>query len=145
MREINSEEVYLLKECLSALAEHHNKVSVNFRGCFPKEPFDDTLARFSAELSEGRSAITVIEDAGRIIGFCKISFSEAIGVLEYLVVLSGHRGNGYGARLTDWAVSRFDELGIRKIDVKVVDGNEAVSLYEKYGFKMHSHILRLTR
>ena len=30
-------------------------------------------------------------------------------------------------------------------EVKVVDGNKAIHLYEKYGFKMKSHILGIER
>ncbi len=145
MREINPEEVYMLKECLVSLAEVHNRVSTNFRGRYPKEPFDETINRFTADLSKGTSSIAVIEDDDKVIGFCKINYGLAVGVLEYLVVVEDCRGKGYGARLMDWAINKFDELGIRNIDVKVVDGNEAITLYEKYGFKMNAHILRLCR
>ena len=41
----------------------------------------------------------------------------------------------------DWAMSYFDRNGVHHIEVKVVDGNEAIYLYEKYGFKMNAHIL----
>ena len=45
----------------------------------------------------------------------------------------------------DWALSTFRKLGINKIDVKVVYGNEAIHLYEKYGFRERSVILTLER
>ena len=35
MREIRSEEAYRLYECLESLAEHHNDVSVYFKGLYP--------------------------------------------------------------------------------------------------------------
>ena len=53
MREIGSQEVYTLKNCLEELAEHHNKVSVNFKGCYPKQPFEETLIRFSVDVDAG--------------------------------------------------------------------------------------------
>ena len=37
VRVIAHDEVYKLEECLRQLAEHHNEVSVNFKGCFPKK------------------------------------------------------------------------------------------------------------
>ncbi|MBO4888095.1 MAG: GNAT family N-acetyltransferase [Firmicutes bacterium] len=58
--------------------------------------------------------------------------------------LDDYRGLGYGALLIEWAINRFASHGIHDIDVKVADGNEAVSFYEKYGFKMNAHILRLS-
>ena len=36
-------------------------------------------------------------------------------------------------------VSRAD---VREVEVKVVDGNDALSFYERYGFRMNAHILR---
>ena len=61
-----------------------------------------------------------MEDNGSVVGFCKIDICGYVGKLDYLVVLKEYRGKGYG---------------------KVVDGNEAIHLYEKYGFKMNAHIL----
>jgi len=42
----------------------------------------------------------------------------------------------------DWAIKTFHENGVHEIEIKVIDGNDAVHLYEKYGFKMHSHIMK---
>ncbi len=145
MREIGADEVFKLKECLIALAEHHNKVSVNFRGCYPKTPVEKTLERFVHELNDGKAYIAVIENEEKAAGFCKIDIDDSVGVLEYLVVLEEFRGMGYGAALIECALDRFSQFGVHDIDVKVADGNDAVSLYEKYGFKMNAHILRLSR
>ena len=57
------------------------------------------------------------------------------------VVLPQCRGGKYGKALMDWAMAVFSGSGVRKIEVKVVDGNDAVHLYEKYGFRMNAHIL----
>ena len=145
MREIGPEAVPKLRGCLEELARHHNRVSINFKGCYPKQPFEETLTRFSSDVDAGRSSIAVIEAEDRIAGFCKINYCGTAGVLEYLIVSEDCRGKGYGAQLLEWALNRFDGLGIHDIDVKVADGNDAVSLYEKYGFKMNAHILRLSR
>ncbi|MBR1862736.1 MAG: GNAT family N-acetyltransferase [Ruminococcus sp.] len=145
MREIDSDDVCKLKECLLALAAHHNKVSVNFKGCYPKAPVEQTVKQFAADVDNGKSHIAVIENDNKVIGFCKINIDNAVGVLEYLVVLEKFRGLGYGASLMEWALSKFACYGVHDIDVKVADGNEAISLYEKYGFKMNAHILRLSR
>ncbi len=145
MREIDSTEVCKLENCLLALAAHHNKVSVNFKGCYPKTPVEQTIRHFAADLDSGKSYIAVIENDDSIIGFCKINIDDNIGVLEYLIVLGNYRGLGYGAELMEWSLNKFSDYGVKDIDVKVADGNEAVSLYEKYGFKMNAHILRLSR
>ncbi len=145
MKEIGSEETSRLNNCLTELSKHHNKVSVNFKGCYPTKPFKETLIRFSSDVASGSSSIAVVEAEDRVVGFCKINFGSTVGVLEYLIVSENYRGKGYGAQLMAWALNRFEELGIHDIDVKVVDGNDAIFLYEKYGFKMNAHILRLSR
>ena len=134
IREIHSEETGKLYECLEALAEHHNKVSVHFKGSYPKTPSEERIKQFESELEEGKSRIAVIENGNDFVGFCKIGTEGNTGVLEYLVVLSRERGKGYGAALMDWALTAFRKLGLSEIDVKVVYGNEAIRLYEKYGF-----------
>lgn len=144
MREIGSGEVYKLRECLNALAEHHNRVSVNFKGCYPKQPVDRTLDDFTADIGSGRSAIAVIEDGDRVTGFCKTDIDGTYGTVGYLIVLEEFRGAGHGAGLMEWALNRFAASGVKTVDVKAADGNDAVTLYEKYGFRMNAHILRLS-
>ena len=142
MRELSSREVYRLEECLRELADHHNQVSVNFSGCFPKKPFQDTLAAFEKEVNSGRSRIAVIENGEEILGFCKVNINGEEGTVDYLVVLKNHRGNGYGETLLAWALDVLRAGGAGRIEVKVVDGNDAVRFYEKHGFRVVSHILR---
>lgn len=141
IREINKLEVPKLLECLSALAEHHNSVSTNFKGSYPLKPYEDTLASFSEGLEKGTSRIAVADSPEKIIGFCKIDITGDTGELTHLAVLQEYRGSGYGKLLMDWAMEQFRKSTVRHIEVRVVDGNEAIHLYEKYGFKMRSHIL----
>ena len=145
IREINSEETGKLYECLEALAEHHNKVSVHFKGCYPKTPSRQRIKQFENELKEGKSRIAVVENDSNILGFCKIGTDGKTGILEYLVILDQERGKGYGAVLMDWAMNTFRKLKVNEIDVKVVYGNEAIHLYEKYGFRERSVIMTLDR
>ncbi len=143
MREISSKETGRLLECLEALAEHHNQVSTHFKGRYPQTPSEQKIIQFESELEEGRSRSAVIENEKKVIGFCKINTDADTGVLEYLVVLDRERGKGYGAALMEWALNTFRALGIKEIDVKVVCGNDAVRLYEKYDFRARSVILTL--
>ena len=88
-----------------------------------------------------------MQENNTVIGFCKCDIDEKCkqGKLDYLMVLSPYRGNGYGGMLMDWAIGYFSGKGIEHIEVKVVAGNEAIHLYEKYGFKINSHILWKTK
>jgi len=143
MREISAGEACKLYECLEALAEHHNRVSVHFSGHYPVTPSGERIRQFEKELEAGTARIAVAESGDKVIGFCKISISGRSGVLEYLVVLDEERGKGWGAALMDWAFSCFREAGATEIEVKVVYGNDAIHLYEKYGFRPKSILLGL--
>ena len=145
MREITAGETACLRECLEALAEHHNQVSTHLKGAFPGRPHQETLERFSADLAAGRSRIAAVEKDGRVAGFCKADVQPECGKLDYLVVLEAYRGRGYGKALMDWAMEVFRRSGVRQVEVQVVDGNDAVHLYEQYGFRMKSHILSLRK
>ena len=142
VREIACDEVYRLEECLKALAEHHNKVSVNFPGSFPKKPYSETLASFGTALKSGGSRIAVIEEQDRILGFCKTDLSGSEGHVDFLVVLKECRGRGFGGQLMDWAVDTLRQGGAERIEIRVVEGNDAKTFYEKYGFLTVSEILR---
>ena len=145
MREITSKETGKLYRCLEALAEHHNQVSVHFKGQYPRTSSEQKIAAFEKELEEGRTHIAVADNGTEVVGFCKINIGNSAGVLEYLVVLDQERGKGYGAALMDWALNRFRDSGMKEIDVKVVYGNDAIHFYEKYGFRERSVILTLNR
>lgn len=141
MREINAEEVYRLEPCLRVLAEYHNEISVNFKGNYPSRPYRKTLELFAAALAAGDSRIAVVENETEIAGFAKVDLDGKKGKLDYLVVLEEYRGRGYGKMLMDWAMAAFRENGVAEIEVKVVDRNPAIHLYEAYGFRMNAHIL----
>ena len=53
MRELSCSEIYELEACLRELAEHHNMVSENFAGAYPKRPYRETLQSFEAASAAG--------------------------------------------------------------------------------------------
>ena len=118
---------------------------MNFKGYYPLNPYEKTLESFEAALREKESFIAVTEIENSIIGFCKVDINGEDGKLDYLVVKGEFRGKGLGKELMDWAMQMFDQNNVRHIEVKIVDGNPTIHLYEKYGFKMKSHILGIER
>lgn len=141
IRVMNPDEVGKLKICIEELARYHNTVSTNFKGNYPRRPYDITLEAFREALENKSSMIAVMEEQEKVIGFCKVDFQGSGGKLDYLVIMKEYRSRGFGKRLMDWAIQMFAEHEIQQIEVKVVDGNETIHLYEKYGFKMNAHIL----
>jgi len=91
MRTICSDEVWELAECVQELSEYHNQISVNFKGCFPSRPYNETLTIFKNALINKTSRILIEEKDNRIIGFCKIDIDGDYGKLDYLIVLREYR------------------------------------------------------
>ncbi len=141
MREITTGEVQKLDACLRTLAKYHNAVSTHFKEEYPSRPYEETLQLFADALARKSSLIAVAEDGERVVGFCKVDFCDTNGKLDYLVVQEGYRGMGFGRALMDWAMQTFDRRDVHRIEVKVVDGNATIHLYEKYGFRINAHIL----
>ena len=81
IREIDASETNKLLECIIQLSEHHNQVSVNFKGSFPSRPYDETVRIFTEGLQEKNSYIAAIEDADKIVGFCKVDITCKTGKL----------------------------------------------------------------
>lgn len=141
IREIHESEIQKLFPHVAALSEYHNQVSTNFKGAYPSRPYESTLETFEKNVACGESKIAVLDLSGEIAGFCKVDLHGDKGKLDYLVVMEEYRKNGYGGMLMDWAMKQFRDNQVSQIEVKVVDGNEAVHFYERYGFKMNAHLL----
>ena len=141
IREIDASEVTALTPCIAALSAHHNQVSVNFKGFYPLRPPEMVVKGFSEDIKSGISHIAVLEVQNTLAGFCKIDLVGRTGKIDYLMVLSEHRGKGYGNELMDWAMETFRKQDVCHIEVKVVEGNDAISFYEKYGFETSARLL----
>ena len=142
IREIDASDVNRLMECIVQLSEYHNQISTNFKGCYPSRPYELTLSVFEKCLLNRTSHIAIVENNDKIVGFCKVDIAEQNGKLDYLVVLQEFRNQGFGNQLMTWAMKTFETYHISCVEVKVVDGNNAIHLYEKFGFKINSHILK---
>ena len=143
VRELSYSEAGRLVPYLEELAAYHNEVSVFFKGKYPKNPVSQTIASFEEDIKSGSSKVGVIECDGEIAGFCKIGISGIDGKVDYLIVSRKYRKKGFGAALMDWATDLFKQSGVSRVEVRVVNGNDAVSFYERCGFKINSHILRM--
>ena len=54
IEEIKKDRINELHDLLAELAAHHNAVSADFKGDFPRRPIGDVLKNFAESLDEGR-------------------------------------------------------------------------------------------
>lgn len=111
-------------------------------------PHDPVLApavavdTFAALLAQGFVHVLVCELDGRLVATCTLvvipnlaSGARAYGVIEHVVTLPAHRGQGYGRMVLKQALDLAWALGCYK--VMLLSGaqrHEAHKLYESLGF-----------
>lgn len=135
LRTIQPTETALLEPLYLELAQHHNEVSTHFAGGFPTVPVTEQIRECAEDLSAGKSEVAVIELQGEVVALCKVDVVDERGYVDELAVMSGHRGEGLGSRLMDWAEDVFHRRGVRQAALLVVVGNEgARRFYERRGF-----------
>lgn len=145
IKEISADEIKLLKPLMESLANHHNNVSANFKGTYPRHSDEDRISRFELELNHNTSKAFCVYENDKIVGVIKIDIKNKDGVIDYFVVLESCRNKGYGKTLMDKALDTFSKYGVTNIELHVVYGNDVINFYEKYGFKKQSYIMELRR
>lgn len=135
LRTITAPEVARLEPLYRTLVRHHNEVSAHFGGSFPSSPVEDQLRECARDLADGKAEVAIIEEQGEPVAFCKVDVIGDSGYLDEFAVMGGHRGQGLGTQLMDWADGVFRQHGARQAELRVVVGNEgARRFYEHRGF-----------
>jgi ribosomal protein S18 acetylase RimI-like enzyme len=144
IEQLNYTEIGKIMPILFSLADHHNKVSKYFSGNYPLKTFEKIISEISEKIKNKYSIVDIIKINDKIIGFSQYTIEQNIGKLEYLVILPEYRNRGYGKLLMNKALKYFETKVIKKIDIKVVYGNDdAIKFYENYGFQVSSQIMSI--
>ncbi len=135
-RLLQPEELHRLRDGMKKLSAYHNTVKAHPDFQFRPIYVDAILERLAVAIPEGSAKVRVVEDDGEILGFMVIDLDreDRKGVLNWVFVEEACRGKGWGGKLMDWAMAEFRAIRAEQIDLNVVCGNPAVTLYEKYGF-----------
>jgi diamine N-acetyltransferase len=101
-------------------------------------------AVIAAELANPKRRYLVAEDAGRLIGYCKIGFEQTldydagdlkIAELRQIYLYASHQGSGVAQVLTDWAVDEARAAGADALLLSVYHDNpRGQRFYAKNGF-----------
>lgn len=134
----------LVKPLWEALREHHGRISKDFSKSIRQRTFDERLADFESKASNHNFRIELIKvnPSQPPIGYCISSVSnELVGEVESIFIEETYRGRHIGDILMKNALNWMDEHGIKTKRINVAAGNDVLGFYEKYGFKVRSHIL----
>lgn len=81
------------------------------------------------------------EEEGAIIGIIMAGNDGRCGYIYHTAVRPECRGKGIGAALVDAAVSELEALGLSKVALSVLEGNEAGNAFwEKQGFALRTNM-----
>ncbi len=144
IRELKSDEVHLLRDCMEGLAAYHNKVALSFAGDYPMMPTDVHLGHM-AEHIENRTALILglFSRDGTLSGFAMASHEGRFGEVDYLFIKKKLRGERFGKLLLQRLLVHLKKNGVDFVDVHVALGNPAKSFYEKFGFQLRSETLSM--
>ena len=101
-------------------------------------------------LLEGDSELLVIREQGQIIGMATIGFLPTVsgwyGEITHVVIDEGHRGQGFGTLIMEYAIEQAKKHNVTKLHLtSAAHRSEAHAFYEKLGFKkVDANFYRLT-
>ena len=144
IRPVTESEVSLIKPLLDQLAAHHNEVAASFSGVYPPIPAASHIVDMKEHVRNGTAYIPgAFFPDGSLGGFGMASSEGTYGEVDYLVVREDMRGGGMGGALLDALLGYLARVGVLLIDVKVANGNPAITFYERYGFSLRCSVLSL--
>ncbi len=101
----------------------------------------DSPEQIEKKLQRDPDLFLVAESEGEIVGTIIGGFDGRRGLIYHLAVAASFRGRGIGSRLMDEVENRLRAKGCLRCYLHVtVDNDEAVSYYEKRGWKRMDHV-----
>jgi ribosomal protein S18 acetylase RimI-like enzyme len=110
------------------------------------------LDSFAAIVSDPNQLLTVVEDDGVLVGCLQITFIPGLsrlgmwrGQIESVRIATGHRGEGLGRKMFEWAISECRSRGCGLVQLTSDKSRvDAYQFYESLGFKASHEGMKLT-
>ena len=140
--EIEKSEVMKIKGLWNQLNALHWEKSSHFKSHFESFTFKKRIERLFAKKNVAIFAAQINSDEP--VGYCMATENEGVGEIDSIFVKDEFRGNGFGKKLTQKAITWLDRFHCHEINVRVAEGNESVLLfYEQFGFKERFRVLQI--
>jgi len=110
------------------------------------------LDSFAAIDSDPNQLLAVVEDDGVLLGCLQITFIPGLsrlgmwrGQIESVRIAAGHRGEGLGRKMFEWAISECRSHGCGLVQLTSDKSRvDAYQFYESLGFKASHEGMKLT-
>lgn len=127
------------------LNQHHLQQKSDFKEHYENFTFPERCETLLKKSICGKMHIGMLKDKESeiMLAYCITTISsDREGEIDSIYVEKDYRGRGFGDILIKRSLEWMDEEGVKKKTVRVSAGNpEAVSFYERYGFRPRSLML----
>ncbi|MFC7406517.1 GNAT family acetyltransferase [Georgenia alba] len=115
--------------------EETSAVVALWEACGLTRPWNDPWHDLAQARDGATSTVLVARDAAGVAGSVMVGFDGHRGWMYYLAVAEQHRGAGLGARLVRAAETWLADLGCRKVELMVREGNTVTEFYQALGYE----------
>ena len=115
-----------------ASLEDINEIEKVERDNFTPEDFG--MSRTSLRYHLKRNILFVVEEKGRVVGYCLWLRRKEYYRLYSIAILQESHAKGFGKMLLDYSIKKLRDKALQ-LEVKQINLH-AVSLYKKFGFKI---------
>ncbi len=140
--ETNHLDLDLIQPLWEKLIEYHQRQKSDFEDHYENITFQKRKEVLLSKAREGKMFICLAEDEKSeiLIGYSVTTISSGkIGELDSIYVEDKYRMQGIGHELIKRPLGWMDKKDVKIKKVAVVTGNqEAISFYERYGFRKRS-------
>jgi len=138
----------LIQQLWEKLNDHHRKQKSDFKEHYENFTFPERAEALLKKSLDGDMHIGRAEEkkTGLLVAYCITTISpDNEGEIDSIYVEEEYRGHGFGDELIKRSLEWMDKKGVKKKTVRVAVGNQdAVSFYERYGFRPRSITLEQT-
>ncbi|MBI4813781.1 MAG: GNAT family N-acetyltransferase [Methanobacterium sp.] len=146
--ETNALDLDLIQPLWEKLNDHHRKQKSDFQEHYVNFTFPERAEALLKKSLDGDMHIGRAEEkkTGLLVAYCITTISpDNEGEIDSIYVEEGYRGHGFGDELIKRSLEWMDKKGVKKKTVNVAVGNQdAMSFYERYGFRPRSITLEQT-
>jgi ribosomal protein S18 acetylase RimI-like enzyme len=131
-----SELIDTIQPLWEQLNQHHEQISLYFKGEFYTNTFEQRKAKLSQKYGQGQLRFDLAYYKDDLVGYCISGIGEnGIGEIESIYIIKEFRGQYVGEVLMQHALDWLDEQGVTSKMIDVAVGNErAFKFYARFGF-----------
>ena len=142
-RDINFDEIQLIKNLWEKNREFHINISSSFHFLYRDIVFEDRMKPFE-NMNQDNLKITIAQENDIVIGYCLSTINDYEGQMNTIHVKEEARGRGIGQKLMERHLKWMKEKECLNISLHVSCENEnTIAFYEGFGFRKNTIEMRM--